>query len=469
MNSLRARLTFWYVTTMGAALLVGAGFILLIAARTLNAELDATLDVRAQDAVTDMREALLALHPDSALAARRTPLPAGSAVRDNAGRLLDNDDAFPVLHAAAETKLLRRWRTGTRLATITDTSGVKFRVRTAAFARPGAEPLIVQIATSKQPLEQRLRRIAGGLLGGIIAVLTLAAVGSLNTVRRALAPVDAIIDRVQEVQRTGAHRRLEIRAGSAELERLIRKLNEMLAGIEGSVRSSRRFAADASHELQTPLAVMRAAVESCLLDPATSESHARMAEDLLAEIDRCSAVIRDLRLLALADAGGLLTSAETVDLAALVSECLEVARTLAEPVHVGVELESRDRPRVRGSALHLRRVVLNLATNAIHYSKPDSVVHVRVERSADGARVVIADQGCGIAAADLPHIFEPFYRADPARARDTGGTGLGLAIADQVARAHGGHIEVSSAVGVGSTFVLVLPALTEAATPAAAA
>jgi signal transduction histidine kinase len=110
-----------------------------------------------------------------------------------------------------------------------------------------------------------------------------------------------------------------------------------------------------------------------------------------------------------------------------------------------------------GSALHLRRVILNLTDNAIRYSPLGSTVEVRVTMGEQQAHVSVRDHGCGIDAGDLPHIFEPFYRADPARARETGGTGLGLAIADQIARAHGGAISVSSQPGIGSTFTLNLP------------
>jgi signal transduction histidine kinase len=102
-------------------------------------------------------------------------------------------------------------------------------------------------------------------------------------------------------------------------------------------------------------------------------------------------------------------------------------------------------------------VILNLADNAIRYSSPGSTVEIRVMTSENRARVSVRDRGCGIDAVDLPHIFEPFYRTDPARARDTGGTGLGLAIADQIVRAHGGIISVSSQLGVGSDFTMSLP------------
>ena len=112
---------------------------------------------------------------------------------------------------------------------------------------------------------------------------------------------------------------------------------------------------------------------------------------------------------------------------------------------------------VSGSALHVRRALLNVMQNAVRYSPDGSSVAITAGVSGDEAVVAIADQGCGISDEDLPHIFERFYRADPARARDTGGSGLGLAIADQIVRSHGGRIEVTSALGNGSTFLVFLP------------
>ncbi len=170
-----------------------------------------------------------------------------------------------------------------------------------------------------------------------------------------------------------------------------------------------------------------------------------------------SVLVRDLRLLALAEAGQVVTASERVDLALVANECCEVARAVAEDKHISLDLRVDAQPIVRGSSLHLRRIVLNLAENANRYSPAESAVAVSVGVTHSQARVTVRDRGCGIGAADLPHIFKPFYRADPARARDTGGTGLGLAIADQVARAHGGRLEVESAPGRGSLFTLWLP------------
>ncbi len=202
---------------------------------------------------------------------------------------------------------------------------------------------------------------------------------------------------------------------------------------------------------------MRAAVESRLAADATVDDYRAMAGDVLIEIARVSRLVRDLRLLALAEAGQVVAGRERVDLAALTAECCDVARAIAEGRRIRIDVAIDDRPVVLGSALHLRRVILNLADNAVRYSPEDSMVQVSVGREHDEACLEVRDHGCGIGDADLPNIFRPFYRADPARARDTGGSGLGLAIADHVTRAHGGRLEVQSRLGHGSVFTVRLP------------
>jgi two-component system sensor histidine kinase BaeS len=167
--------------------------------------------------------------------------------------------------------------------------------------------------------------------------------------------------------------------------------------------------------------------------------------------------VRDLRLLALAEGGHIMSAREPVDLLPLARECAEIARALAEPRGIAIDAKVTGRPVVMGSALHLRRAVLNLLDNAIRYSPPAATVSLSVSGMDGRALMVVRDDGCGIAAADMPHVFEPFYRADPARARDTGGTGLGLAIADQIVRAHGGAIAAASTPGSGSIFTVSLP------------
>ena len=196
--------------------------------------------------------------------------------------------------------------------------------------------------------------------------------------------------------------RLDVHAGSAELDRLVETLNDMLDRIETAMRTARRFAADASHELQTPLAAMRSVVEACARRARGVEDYHAMAADLLVEIDRSSRLVRDLRLLALADGGQVVTAGDRIDLATVVSECSEIARAMAEEKAIGVDARIEQRPIILGSALHLRRVILNLTDNAIRYSPPGASMEIRVAGANGQASVCVSDHGCGIAPRTCP-------------------------------------------------------------------
>ncbi len=457
LSSVPARLTFWYLLTLGASLAGFAVFVYIVRARTLHRELDAELDEQAHQVVAELRPALLALDPGAELARDPRAVARPIVVRQVPGRVLYRSPVFPPLDWAGERWLSAVARTTPQFVSASSRTVGPVRIVTHLVDRPGAETLAVQLAAPTARVQRTLAQLALVMAVAIALVLAVASYGSTSTARRALAPVDEIVRRVRHIQAAQLNARLDVHAGSEELDRLVATLNEMLDRIEASVRAARRFAADASHELQTPVAAMRAAVELCLKGERQAGDYRDMAVDLLAEIERLSALIRDLRLLALAEAGHLLASPELVDLAAVAADCCEIARTIAEEKQIRIATDLAARPLVRGSALHLRRVVLNLTENAIRYSPPSSVVHVSVGAGDGLARVAVRDEGAGIDPADLPHIFEPFYRADPARARETGGTGLGLAIADQVVRAHGGKIEVASVPGHGSTFTVLLP------------
>lgn len=455
-RSLRARLTFWYLLTLSGALGALAVFVFLNQARASRREMDRDLQVRLLAFVADRRAALLALDVPGVLADEvATEVPV--VVRQEAGPVIFRSAGFPALDFASAREAASAARDRTPLITVTDVSGAPLRVATAAVPRPGAESLVVQLAGSMAPVRHELARLGLAMLLFIAAVLVVASYGGGFIARRALAPVDEIVRRVQLIQAARISERLSVRTGSDEIDRLVTTLNELLERIEGSLHSARRFAADASHELQTPLAAMRGAVEMCLRADRTPAEYRALATDLLADTERLSTLIRDLRLLALADRGHMLEAAETVDLAGLVSECCEIASAMAEEKRIVVETFIRGRPLVLGSPLHLRRVVLNLLENAIRYSPAASRVIVTVAQPHGHAMVMVVDHGCGIEPRDLPHIFEPFYRADPARARDTGGSGLGLAIVEQIVRQHHGDIRVTSVPGRRSAFVVYLP------------
>lgn len=458
LRSVRARLTFWYLLTLGVSLAGFAALVFIVRAHALYQELDASLDVRSHQLASDLRVHLLLLDVREALAADPLALDADFLVRQVSGPILFRSTGFPALPWDGERTVMASARKHGSIVTVSDRQGVPYRVETIAIERPGADGLAVQVAASTADVRRRLQQSAGILGMAILIVLTIASYGSGFTARHALAPVDDIVARARAIEAHHPGGRLDVHAGSEELDRLVSTLNDMLDRIDASTRGARRFAADASHELQTPLAAMRNAVDMCMRGAHGPEEYHEMAVGVLAEIDRLSAMIKDLRLLALANAGHLLDDRGDVDLAAVTIECSEIARAIGDEKSIQV-LTAVDPVFVWGSALHLRRVILNLTQNAIRYSPSTSNIHVRLQRANEHAVLSVTDHGCGIQACDLPHIFEPFYRADPARARDTGGSGLGLAIVDQIVRAHGGRVDVASTPGSGSVFTVYLPAL----------
>jgi heavy metal sensor kinase len=456
LKSVRARLTFWYLLTLGSSLAGFAIFVYLVRAHALYQELDADLDVRSHQLASDLRVPLLALDLRETLSTDARALNVALLIREVPGSVIFRSPSFPVLSWEAERTLATSARESGRIVTISDRDGLTHRVESITIDRPGADELTVQMAASTAGARRALGQLAGAMGVAILLVLAVASYGSGFTARRALAPVDEIVARAQLIEAHHPGERLDIHAGSAELDRLVTTLNGMLDRIDRSVRGARRFAADASHEIQTPLGAMRNAVEMCVRRPRRPEEYHEMAVGLLAEIDRLSALVRDLRLLALADAGHLLDERTPIDLSVLTIECCEIAQEIAEDKQILV-LAAVDPVVVEGSALHLRRAILNLAQNAIRYSPPSTNVEVRLQRVNGDAVLSVADHGCGIPASDLPHIFERFYRADPARARETGGSGLGLAIVEEIVRAHRGRIDVASEPGTGSVFTICLP------------
>jgi two-component system OmpR family sensor kinase len=277
---------------------------------------------------------------------------------------------------------------------------------------------------------------------------------------RAFRPIDRIIDQVEAItDGRSLHRRLAIGAAGEELARLSATLNAFIERIETSFGALRRFTADASHELKTPLAVMRADVERAM-SPTSSETDQAVAlEEALQQVTRMADLVDSLLTLARADEGRFDLYREPVELAPLAREVVETARLLGEDAGLVILAEHFENAEVLGDLTRLRQLFLNLVTNAIKYTPRGGTVEISLQRDEEVVRFAVRDTGIGIAAADLPYVFERFWRADRVRSRasERGGFGLGLAISQWIAQAHGGSLDVQSRLGRGSTFTVTLP------------
>ncbi len=276
-----------------------------------------------------------------------------------------------------------------------------------------------------------------------------------------LRPLGGMVDELEAItdgQRL--HRRVAVSGSADELTRLAATMNRMLARLEESFVSLRRFTADASHELKTPLMVLRAGVERAMLHPRTPTSAMRSLEEVLEEIHRMSEMVENLLTLARADEGGAVLSVEALDLRELLAEASETAGILGEGPGISVRTELPPGPViVPVDRSRIRQLLLNLVTNAIKYTPPGGKVSLGLVDRGETAAIVVGDNGIGIPAADLPHIFDRFYRVDHARTRtsERPGSGLGLAITKWIADAHGGQITVQSRVARGTAFTVTLP------------
>ncbi|MGI9090936.1 MAG: sensor histidine kinase [Gemmatimonadaceae bacterium] len=255
------------------------------------------------------------------------------------------------------------------------------------------------------------------------------------------------------------HRRLQADDTPPEITALIDTLNAMIARLETSFLALRRFTADASHELKTPLTVLRADVERAMSATTRKDDRLVALEEALHETTRMADLVESLLTLARADEGRFDLHREPIDLHALTLEVYETALILGEASGVAVNLPFTAEVTIAGDRTRLRQLLLNLVTNAIKYTPAGGRVDLGLGRHPDNVTFAVRDTGMGIAAADLPHVFERFWRADRVRSRtaERGGFGLGLAISQWIAQAHGGTLTVQSRLGKGSLFTLTLP------------
>jgi two-component system OmpR family sensor kinase len=295
--------------------------------------------------------------------------------------------------------------------------------------------------------------ITGSLAVVLSVMLAWFITGRIHDLDKMIADVSAITDG------RSLHRRIPMDDDDDEIGRLGMTLNAMIERLEGSFAALRRFTADASHELKTPLTVLRADIERAMSAPARGTEQLVALEEALQETTRMADLVDSLLTLARADEGRFDLHREPVPLELLVRDVSETAHILGEIAGIHVSLTGIVPVTVQGDRVRLRQLFLNLVTNAIKYTARGGTVELLLE-SRDGAAVfTVKDTGIGIAGADLPFIFDRFWRVDRARSRggERGGVGLGLAICQWIAQAHGGSIAVSSRMGRGSAFAVTIP------------
>ncbi len=347
---------------------------------------------------------------------------------------------------------------GTPASFTATVQGQRYRALLAPVAG-GNEPRgFVLVISSLQEMDAALARIRILLLAGNGLGLLLAVGVAWLIVGNSLHPIEEITETARAIALSkGFGRRLKVGRPRDEVGRLAVTFNEMLGSLDEAYDAQRRFVSDASHELRSPLTSIRSNIEFLqrALD-APKEDRAEALADVAAEMERMSHLTADLLLLAKADAGHKIEM-DRVALEELLTETHRQRQAGANGVLL--ELGSVQPAAVLGNSTWLKQLLLILLDNACKYTPQGGSISLSLLREGEMAVIRVKDTGIGITAEDLPHIFDRFYRADKARARDEGGTGLGLAIARWIVEEHGGEIEAHSEGGRGTTFTVRLPAL----------
>ncbi|MHC5020863.1 MAG: sensor histidine kinase [Planctomycetota bacterium] len=318
----------------------------------------------------------------------------------------------------------------------------------------------VQVAVWRDVEEEReaLVKLRTNLILLGLGVVVAGLLGAFFIARLSVKPIEAAAAEAAAIEESDLGKRLSTDAVPQELQGVVTAFNGTLDRLQAAFERQAQFTADASHELRTPVAIIRTQAEAALKRDRSAEDYKASLEACARAAVRMTAIVEGLLTLARADAGDGVSLA-ACDLKAVTEE--HVAPLAEQAAADGITVKCDAAPAtVSGDEGLLGEVVTNLVTNAIRYNKPGGTVDVSLSVPNGTVELQVRDTGSGIPAASLPHLFERFYRVDPARSREEGGSGLGLAITKWIVEAHKGAIEVESTEGEGTTFTVRLPAPT---------
>lgn len=317
-------------------------------------------------------------------------------------------------------------------------------------------PVIIRVVESEDRIREALRTIAVWIGIGFVLSLAVAIWGGYRITRRALGPIEALVAQTADVTAERLRHGVAIADADDEVAAIAAAFNTTLRRLDVSFDQARRFSADASHELRTPVTSIRTVGQVALQNPDDHTSQREAIGSMVEDAERLARLLDTLLLLSRADAGQIELVQERIDLGHLLGEIIAQLDVLSEEKGQTVQLEAAP-VAVRGDAGLLKLAIGNLVHNAIRYTPEGGRIDITVAAREGRATVAVRDSGPGIAPEHQPRLFDRFYRIDEMRSPQSGGTGLGLSIAWWAARAHNGRISVDSTVGQGSVFCFEMP------------
>jgi len=333
------------------------------------------------------------------------------------------------------------------------------RVMTTPVIDDGRVVNVVRVAMSLENMQETKRRFLVIVAGLLPVMLLLSGGGGWLLAGRVLRPIDTMTRSANKISAEHLNQRLTVSGNGDELDRLARTINAMLDRIDDSVQEMRRFSTDASHELQTPLTILKGEMEVALLKPRSPATYQQVLHSSLEEIERINRLVEGLLLLARADVGLLKLDLEPVDMAQLCLRLCNQLQPLARENNIALSHGTLAPVLVDGDELQLQRMITNLIDNGIKYTPAGGHVTVSVDKEDGRALIRVQDSGAGVPTEDVREIFNRFYRTAQARRQNSRGSGLGLSIVRSIALAHHGNITVENAADGGSIFFVSIPCI----------
>lgn len=477
-NSVRLRLTLWYTSAMALILVVLAVSTYFVLRRNIVVRADAQATQLADSFLSTFRAEIAdAAEPGSPKSIAEGVATAISehkfrdvifVVFDAQGSLLGfSGDARKPEHAPALSQegllvALQSLRSSSHAFGSIFLAGHRYRGNLRPFSNYGQDGTLV-VLQSLHDQNEFLETVAGTFSVVIPLLILLSSFGGYILARKSLSPVVAMSAQASRIGAENLHERLKVSNPRDELGRLAASFNELLDRIDRSFEKQKRFVADASHELRTPVAILCGEAEVTLQQQTRSEGEYRESLEILREeAKRLKHIVEDLFTLARADAGQHPLDLTDFYLEELMAECAKNVRTLAAARAIALSCESGGELPIHADEALLRRMLLNLLDNAIKYTPQGGQICLRGRAENGQYRMEISDTGTGIPPDLQGKIFERFFRADKSRSRrdgNTGGAGLGLSISSWIAQAHGGKIELTRSTPQGSVFTVLLPRL----------
>ncbi len=332
-----------------------------------------------------------------------------------------------------------------------------FRLLTMPFRDSHSVPLLLQVVTPRAAMRQEFRWYQGTLLASLpIAIFVSIVTGNLLA-RQALRPLEQMSDTARRISAEDLHQRITVENVNDELGQLATTLNAAFERLRVSITQMKQFTSDAAHELRSPIAALKARAEVTLRAMRTSDEYERVVQETLDETNHMSELVDQLLLLSRHDSGQQTAQFEEMRVDVLLLDVIDRFRPLAETHGLRIEQSVFPPWGLNGDDIWLSMLFWNLLENAAKYTPRGGEIRVSAQVVGHRWHCSVQDTGAGIEERHLPRIFDRFYRVDASRTRSAGGTGLGLAICQSIAEAHGGQITVTSEVGVGSRFLVVLP------------